>query len=594
MRHVREGNTAILMKKSFFLKYLQLLLLAALVCLVVGCGERELPKDDFLNKWENIVEQTKNSTTPVDEPARDYSAEACINSVVFDTEDDQTPGQCTPDLPKIPITLDLRKPVPVGTVLKLLAQAGKRNIVFNPIQVVQENIGMGPQNLAANAANVAGAPVLPDLNRKINLSVTDAPWDDVFRSVLNAQGLAYRCEGSIIRVMSLQDLQHMNKLEEARRLSSANYGTGFFRLKYADVNDVKQTVADFVGAKIYGSPYGGEKITEKVSGEYGGDDSGVLSIIRSDQNKQNKDDTNDDEIKDSMMYSRVVVDQLTNTLIVRARQKELVKVKSLISCLDRPRKKILITAFIVKTSRSVARELGIQWGWSLKGWKSGTPIQFRNGQNGISGSDKYGINFPSPSAAKSLDGKFPTSGAAGNFLLGFLDGNYLEMQLSALDEDGKVNIISSPTIVTLDNQGGYIANGLEIPYQKSIASTGQTEVSYEFKEAVLKLEIVPRVIDSETIKMKIAVTDNSVDRSAQLDKLDEVASIRTRETETVMTVRNNQTLVISGLTESTDDWSESGIPGLKDVAGIGWLGKNQKKEKSQDQLMVFIRPTIIH
>jgi len=554
-----------------------------------GCTERKLPNDDFTKKWEDIIDSTKNSTQSNVNTSKPYNAEDCVASIYFDENDKS--NDTIKKLPKLPITLDIRKPIPVETVLKILAQTGKTSIIFNAPDSTQSI--QTKQNISILGQQQDQVPPQTQITneRKINLTVYDAPWDEVFFSVLNTQGLTYRCEGNIIRVMSLNDLEHINKIEEAKRSSEKSYGTGVFRLQYADVNDIKQTIADFLGAKIFGTPYGGEKISEKSSESSGEGSAGVLSIIREDQQKKSDEDA--DEVGKDMMYSRVIIDQLSNSIIVRARQEDLQKTKKLIQCLDKPRKKILITAYIIKTTRSIARELGIQWGWNLKGWQNTTPITLGNGRGGISGNTSYGVNLPAPSAATNA-GAFSGVGAAGNLLFGSLDGNYLEAQLSALDVDGKVNILSSPTIVTLDNQGGYIANGLEVPYQKSVSSTGQTEVSYEFKQAVLKLEIVPRVIDERTIKLKIAVTDNSVDRGAQIEKLDEVASIRTRETETVMTVTNNQTIVISGLTETTDDLKESGVPGLKDVPGIGWLGKNQKKEKSMDQLMVFIRPTIIN
>lgn len=543
-------------------------LLLSVVIGLVGCAKQKMPADPFVDKWEKIAEETQKQQPTVTFEKLPYNSKDCIENVFLDDTSKKQQTLQTLPLPKTPITLDIRKPVPVGTVLQILAQSGNVNILFNATPAA----GL---DASSTTTQTTGA------SQNISLTVHKAPWADVFTSILSAQGLSYIWDGSIIRVMSLHDLEHMNKLERARRASEEHYGTGMFRLHYADVNDVKQTVADFIGAKIYGTPYGGERVTEKVTEGSEDNSSGVLSILRNDSNEQK--DNSSDEVGTDMMYARVIVDQLSNTLIIRARQNALEKVKSLIRCLDKPRKKILISAYIVKTSSTVARDLGIQWNWGLQGRQHNTPIAIESGTG-----TKFGINLPVDSV---LAGG---PGASGNILLGSLNGDFLELQLSALASDGKVNILSSPSIVTLDNQGGYISNGVEVPYQKSNATTGQTEVSYEFKQAVLKLEIIPRVIDAKTIKLKIAVTDNSVDRSAQLLEIDDVPSIRTRETETVMTVADNQTIVISGLTETTDSVAESGIPGLKDIPGVGWLGKGQQKEKIKDQLMVFIRPTIIH
>jgi type IV pilus assembly protein PilQ len=164
------------------------------------------------------------------------------------------------------------------------------------------------------------------------------------------------------------------------------------------------------------------------------------------------------------------------------------------------------------------------------------------------------------------------------------------MQLSALQQDNKINILSSPSITTLDNQMAYTENGERVPYVSTSSSTTGTTQDVKFEDAVLRLEIKPHVIGEKNLKMEILVKKNEVDNTRNV--LGNPYIIK-KETKTTLIVRDGETIVISGLTKQRTDKTESGIPWLKDIPGLGWLFKSRGTGESMEEVLIFITPTIL-
>jgi type IV pilus assembly protein PilQ len=166
----------------------------------------------------------------------------------------------------------------------------------------------------------------------------------------------------------------------------------------------------------------------------------------------------------------------------------------------------------------------------------------------------------------------------------------LEMQLSALQQDNKLNILSSPSITTLDNQKAYTSNGEKVPYVTQENSGGTITNTVKFEEAVLKLEITPHVIDGKHLKMKILVQKDEVDPSRSVQGNPYIIK---KQTETNLIVEDGETIVISGLSKQTTSGSDNGVPGLKDIPGLGWLFKSDAKKEAMQEVLIFITPRIL-
>ncbi len=381
---------------------------------------------------------------------------------------------------------------------------------------------------------------------KISINAKKASWDEVFRSILRAQSLSYDWEGNIIRIVTLEDKKkNLDQLEAEQKLKSlkkemqmvAPLLTKVIKIDYADAKKLKVNLEKF--------------LTEKSEGK-------VLGTI--------------------------MVDEHSNSLIIQAIRSDIVKIINLIEELDMPTPQILIEAHIVETTSETARELGIEWG-GLNYLGSNNWITSGAGSTGVIGQ---------PISSGAID---PTSGYAVNFPIigtgmniGYVaenvGKNILAIQLSALQTEGKLNILSSPSITTLDNQSAIFESGMEVPYR---TETESGVYKTEFKKAVLKLEVKPNVIDEKTIKMEIKTNKDEVDPTSVGD----IPRIITKKAETTVILFNGQTMVIGGLSKETTADSKSSVPGLGDIPLLGWLFRGKKSEKTMEEVLIFITPHIL-
>jgi type IV pilus assembly protein PilQ len=212
----------------------------------------------------------------------------------------------------------------------------------------------------------------------------------------------------------------------------------------------------------------------------------------------------------------------------------------------------------------------------------GTPVFGAPGLIGYG----FGVNFPASSAAMSA------AGGAGSLglMIGTIGGNILELQLNALQQDGKLNILSTPSITTMDNQMAYAVNGERVPYVTQQVSGGIVTNTVTFEDVTLRLEITPHVIDGQNLKMKVLVKKDEINTARNVLGN---PGIFKKETSTNLIVKDGETIVISGLTKQTTQEGESGLPGLKDVPVLGWLFKSANKSDIMEEILIFITPTIL-
>ena len=380
----------------------------------------------------------------------------------------------------------------------------------------------------------------------INIDVQDAAWDQVFMSILNTQGLSYAWDGDIIRIVTLEDknrsLEHLTteqkiKAQEKDMELVEPLVTQVVEVEFADANKLKESLSLFLSSK-----------------------------------------------KEGQSIGSVMVDEHTNSLIIQAIYSDLERMLPLIVELDKPTPQILIEAHIVEATKDASMELGIQWG----GLYNDGDVWVTPGANapGVFGAPvDTGIN---PNSG--LVSNFPADTVTGGLNLGFalqdIGGGILAAQLSALQTEGKVNILSSPSITTLDNQKAIIESGQEVPYQ----TVENGEVKIEYKKAVLSLEVTPHVIGEDTLKLNINT------KKDELDFANAVAgqpAIETKKASTNVLLFNGQTTVIGGLSKENSSKSEKGVPWLKDIPILGYLFKGRGNSDSLDEVLIFITPHIL-
>jgi type IV pilus assembly protein PilQ len=379
---------------------------------------------------------------------------------------------------------------------------------------------------------------------KININIAQAPWNQVFIGILRTQGLSYAWEGDIIRIMTADDMeQDLKRKARQREMKLSELPlTRIVPIKFSSAVKLKENLEKF------------------------------LTI-----------DKNDKPI------GSILVDEHTNSLIIQAIRTDMASIISVIEQLDQPTPQVLIEAYIVEANKDVARELGVQWGGLVRTGALGTGTGFGTGanNNALGGDIGTAVN---PSSGNVVNLPAQALGGFDPFSLGLIYQNIgdalLSVQLSALQDKGKLNILSSPSITTLDNQTAYIESGEEIPYQ----TVEDGEVKIEFKDAVLRLRVTPNVIDDKTLKMYINVDKSEADFSRSVGGN---PPIITKKAETNVIQLDGQTIVIGGLNKETSSSSDTGVPYLEDIPGLGYLFKRKGSDDRLEDLLIFITPHIL-
>jgi type IV pilus assembly protein PilQ len=485
-----------------------------------GCTAKpELKRDPNFEKWRIMAEKSRGHS-----PSARKRSLTLPPKTVEVVPQNAAPMAEVRQLPQRPTTIEMQD-TEIAVLLRALARAVNQDIIINE--------------------NVQG---------KVNINVTESPWDQVFRGVLRTHGLTYGWEGDIIHIITLEDKdKNLKQLETEQKIVEKQREmemvgpliTKIVHIDYADAAQLKDNVAQF--------------LTEKKEGE---------------------------------LIGSVMVDEHNNALILQAMRSDIERIIPLIEQLDRPTPQILIEAHIVETTSDVARELGIQWGglsydghhnWVTSGSNSTgiTGHQFSSG--GIDPSAGLAGNFPGDLGSIA---NIPGSGLTLGYIYEDIGNMLLTVQLSALEEDGMLNILSRPSITTLDNKKAIIESGDEVPFQ----TVEDGEVKIEYKKAVLRLEVTPHVIESEVLKLNIFTSKDEIDFTRTVAGN---PTIVTKKAETNVILFNGQTTVIGGLNKETKSSGESGVPGFRDLPIFGHLFKRQGNSDKMEEVLIFITPHIL-
>lgn len=265
--------------------------------------------------------------------------------------------------------------------------------------------------------------------------------------------------------------------------------------------------------------------------------------------------------------------KLTNKLTVKDIPENIPRIARLIREQDVPTRQVMIEARVVQSNPSYTKELGIRWGGSYRTTKDGNPISI--GGQGGTGSV---VDLPAAAGA----------GSGGLINLGYIRDNLtLDMQLSALENDDKIKIVSNPRVIGLDNQEARIKQGVALPYL-TLNDNGVT--STEFKDAVLELEVTPKITPSNTVSLEVKVTKNQ--KSAQTGTGNE-PGIDIREVETYLLIQSGVTAVIGGIYETTKTVNVKRVPYFGTLPYIGYFFKNTKYEEQLTELLIFLTVTVL-
>jgi type IV pilus assembly protein PilQ len=394
----------------------------------------------------------------------------------------------------------------------------------------------------------------------ITLRLENVPWDQALAIVLKAKGLDKRQEGNVLMVAPAAEIAERERLqvEANKQLQElAPLRTEFIRIKYADAKELFELFD-----------------AEESSGGGGGSgDRTATSSILSERGS-------------------AIVDERTNTVILTDTEEKIIEFRRLIEEIDIPIRQVLIEARIVIANTDFRKEIGARMG--IQGARTpdgndfgfgGTLEQFESPTNPIEifnqGTGTILVNDDA------LNVDLGVTNPTGSFALEFLTGNtFLDLELSALENEGSGEIVSQPKVLTGDKQKALIKTGSEIPYQSS-TSSGATDT--EFKEAVLKLEVTPQITPDGRVVMDLVVSQDSVGDLLPTGE----PIIDVTEIETQAIVGDGQTLVLGGLFQSQTVKSIEKVPLLGDIPYLGRLFRHDMDDMEKREILIFITPKII-
>ena len=405
--------------------------------------------------------------------------------------------------------------------------------------------------------------VSDSVDGNLTLRLKNVPWDQALDIILKAKGLSKRESGNVMLVAPSEEIAAQEKidLEASQAITDlAPLRSVFFTVNFAKVTELE---ALFTGGG--GGGGGGESAA-----------GGSLLSTR----------------------GSVIIDERTNTLIVKDTDEVISEIRRILNKLDVPIRQVLIGSRIVIASDDFSKELGVRFGVSdiSRNGSDGVTSISGNIQGTSSVVDQAVTNINNtgnafPVAHPTIDGRLgvnlPVVGSsAGAIAFSVLKGGSLvDLEISAMQNENKGEVVSSPRVVTADRHEAFIEQGVEIPYL-SASSSGATSV--EFKKAVLSIKVTPQITPDDRIIMDLTVNKDSVG-----EVFAGIPSIDTREVQTQVLVNNGDTIVLGGIYEQVIRNEVDKIPVLGDLPLLGFLFRHTLESDQKAELLIFVTPKIL-
>ncbi|WP_445116781.1 type IV pilus secretin PilQ [Acinetobacter sp. WZC-1] len=402
----------------------------------------------------------------------------------------------------------------------------------------------------------------------ITLRLKDVPWDQALDIILKTKNLDKRRNGSVIWIAPVTELIKAEE-EEARAIAQsvklAPIQTEYIQLSYAKVADILKLLQESRDGK------GAEA---------------------------NRTANSDSLALESLLSSRgsAVADSRTNTLIINDTAQNIDKVRRMIDLLDVSIRQVMIEARIVRATTDFTREMGVKWGILSQGIT-------RNNSLLVGGSERTLWDLKTPDD----DGRYTINRDGGNnlnvdlgvtgagaskiaFGLISLSDFMLDLELSALQADGYGEVISTPKVLTADKQKAKVSSGQQIPYQSTQTVGGAAAATTEFKDALLSLDVTPSITPDGKVQMQLHITSDSPAGTAPNGEI----ILNKNEINTNVLVDNGETVVLGGIFEQESKKSQTKVPFLGDLPGVGRLFRKDAKTENKRELLIFVTPRIVN
>ncbi|HUS23684.1 MAG TPA: type IV pilus secretin PilQ [Candidatus Binatia bacterium] len=384
------------------------------------------------------------------------------------------------------------------------------------------------------------------------MRLQNVPWDQALDIILKTKGLGMQQQGNVMLIAPLDEIAARAKAEgeaSKQKDEGAPLRSELIQINYANAGD-------------------------------------IAALLKSGDNSL------------MTLRGKVTVDARTNTLLVLETREKLADIRALITQLDVPVRQVLIESRIVVANDDFSKTLGARFGVANLGFNgAGTRLGTVQGSanatdatftayDGGAGTLEYG------SLADRLNVNLPAPGAAGRIAFGVLTSNFLvDLELSALQAEGRGEVYSTPRVVTTNSKQASIEQGVEIPYLQA-SSSGAANVA--FKKAVLSLQVTPQITPDDRIKMDLAVQNDSKGQDVNSGTGGTIPSIDARRVNTQVLVRNGETVVLGGVYQQTVSSSVTKVPLLGDLPLLGYLFRTNNNINNKRELLIFITPKILN
>ena len=400
----------------------------------------------------------------------------------------------------------------------------------------------------------------------VTLRLKDVPWDQALDIIMEAKGLGLKKSGNVLLIAPKEELaaKEKSELEAKAQISQLEpLRTQAFQLNYTKAEEVARG------------------LTGQTPGQGGGGANAPTRILSS---------------RGSVLY-----ETRTNQLFVSDTPTKLEQIQQLITKIDVPVRQVLIEARIVIADDKFGRSLGVKLGGTdLRGVRGGVPgfsvggdtrvtvggnlnaVGSQTQQTGggaVAFGDTQFVNLPAAGQNNYSAASFALS------LFGATANRFLNLEISALEADGKGKVVSSPRVVTADQVKALIEQGEELPYQTA-TSSGATAL--QFRKANLRLEVTPQITPEGNVILDVDVNKDSVGRVTAAG-----FAIDTKHVKTQVLVENGGTVVIGGIFEQTDREDITKVPFLGDVPYLGNLFKTRNRTSNKTELLIFITPKVV-
>jgi type IV pilus assembly protein PilQ len=430
----------------------------------------------------------------------------------------------------------------------------------------------------------------------LTLKLHKVPWDQVLDIMAQAKGLSVRRQGNVIWVAPRAEVAAREKLEFESKLAAQNLEpmqTRGFALNYAKAVDVlTQIQGGMVLPSVQGGGYGGLA----GYGNSGGFGSAGLGYVPPVNSAPFSLSSMGGGSRILSTRGSAMAESRTNQLFVTDIAERLDQVAQMIAKIDIPLRQVMIEARIVQASDTFGQTLGVRLGGMGQG--GAQTVWGPTNANAIANANptaQQGTSFNIADKALDTSGSFVNLPAAS--LNGFASASFavsifnsaknrfLNLELSALEADGKGKVVSSPRVVTADQAKAVIEQGTELPYQVAAASGAST---LAFRKANLKLEVTPQITPEGGIVLDLDISKDNVGQITPAG-----FAIDTKHVKTQVLVENGGTVMIGGIYETSEQEDEYKVPLLGDIPVLGYLFKNRRTAQSKQELLVFITPKML-